>query len=527
MSCQSCKAFFRGFGLKNKIFRCPTNGKCILHTNDVKRKLCKRCRLDKCFAVGMRKVNMAELIRNNAEKERVKQLVDESKSKQSQSQEVMDRTVVCTQYVSDIVINDHSMGAQDIRSDGLREQKSGHEIITNPTSNTLVIRQNAIQKCPQIPLFRELCDYNGLTQLECNRISELMGASNILNYRLNKNGFSYKINDFEEYMTDFSHFKELFIRDIISFTKRLTSFGNICADDQLMLIKYSSSDLISILSLKYYNPETKSFITPLGGRKVNDQAMQLNSNVVDSFCYENLLQDFYHRFLMEWNYSDPLTTRTTTISTIEIRVRIGVTIKWDCNCTTNTTPTVKHARNFGAITCDSCKSFFRRTAFKSQLICASNGKCDINVMTRGLCRKCRLKKCLTVGMKSELIQSNGQNKCKKILIKEKVYNSKHKPSDESNNCDDFSPNNSQNNSLISDTTIDENSFLNSFNNICADDKYALMKYGGKDLVLIRFLKHYDRESHTLITPIDRDHSVQFDLDSNNNCIYIYCKDIYY
>ncbi|CAG2114928.1 unnamed protein product, partial [Medioppia subpectinata] len=229
MSCQSCKAFFRGFGLKNKIFRCQTN--------------------DRCFAVGMKKVNM-ELIRNNAEKERVKQLVDENKSKQNQSQRVMDRTLVCTQYVSDIVISGHLMGAQDIRSDGLREQKSGHEINTNPTSNTLVIRQNATKQWPQIPRFRELCDYNGLTQLECNRISELMGASNILNYRLNKNGFSYKINDFEEYMSDFSHFKELFIRDIISFTKRLTSFGNICADDQLVLIKYSSSDLISILSLK-------------------------------------------------------------------------------------------------------------------------------------------------------------------------------------------------------------------------------------------------------------------------------------
>ncbi|CAG2101779.1 unnamed protein product, partial [Medioppia subpectinata] len=301
------------------------------------------------------------------------------------------------------------------------------------------------------------------------------------------------------------------------------------------------------------------------------------------------------------------------------------------------------ARNFGAITCDSCKSFFRRTALKNQLICASNGKCNINVMTRGLCRKCRLKKCFAVGMKTELIQSNEQKKCKKILIKEKLNNSKHKPSDKSNNCDDFSPNNSQNNSIISDTTIDENSLfdllninlfnindiekesivsknnkseksnampvnekkrhelsvipvfktisdynginqleskriaellnasnnifqyplqsnaiihrikdmdefankfqdysetsirliiqftksLNSFNNICADDKYALMKYGGKDLVLIRFLKHYDRESHSLITPIDRDNSVQFDLDSNNNCIYIYCKDIYY
>ncbi|CAG2180228.1 unnamed protein product [Oppiella nova] len=50
-------------------------------------------------------------------------------------------------------------------------------------------------------------------------------------------------------------------------------------------------------------------------------------------------------------------------------------------------------RNFCAFTCESCKAFFRRTALKTiQLHCASNGKCEINVQTRRLCPKCRLKK---------------------------------------------------------------------------------------------------------------------------------------
>ncbi|CAG2104875.1 unnamed protein product [Medioppia subpectinata] len=78
--------------------------------------------------------------------------------------------------------------------------------------------------------------------------------------------------------------------------------------------------------------------------------------------------------------------------------------------------------------------------------------------------------------------------------------------------------------------------LNGFNNICADDKYALMKHGVRDLVLIRCLKYYNIEIECFVAEIDHDHSMQFDLDvyqpfgltnSNNNCIYIYCKDIYY
>ncbi|XP_054169194.1 nuclear hormone receptor family member nhr-48-like [Oppia nitens] len=59
-------------------------------------------------------------------------------------------------------------------------------------------------------------------------------------------------------------------------------------------------------------------------------------------------------------------------------------------------------RNFCAVTCESCKAFFRRTAFReTALICASNGKCVITVNTRNLCRKCRLNKCFAIGMKKQ------------------------------------------------------------------------------------------------------------------------------
>ncbi|CAG2114243.1 unnamed protein product, partial [Medioppia subpectinata] len=167
------------------------------------------------------------------------------------------------------------------------------------------------------------------------------------------------------------------------------------------------------------------------------------------------------------------------------------------------------ARNFGAFTCESCKSFFRRYGLKEQqLICPSNGKCDINVMTRRMCRNCRLKKCFAVGLKKELIRSDEENHFRKELIKENKL--KHKLSDESNNCIDFSVNNSDIDSMFSDTTIDDNftfnlldnnsltisdieKDLNGFNNICADDKYALMRYGARDQVLIRSLKYYYKE----------------------------------
>ncbi|CAF0850247.1 unnamed protein product [Rotaria sp. Silwood1] len=54
ITCESCKAFFRRNALKSMDkFRCRNNDNCVV--TSVTRKRCKRCRLAKCFKVGMRK----------------------------------------------------------------------------------------------------------------------------------------------------------------------------------------------------------------------------------------------------------------------------------------------------------------------------------------------------------------------------------------------------------------------------------------------------------------------------------------
>ncbi|CAF2491112.1 unnamed protein product [Rotaria sp. Silwood2] len=54
ITCESCKAFFRRNALKSMDkFRCRNNNNCVV--TPTTRKRCKRCRLTKCFKVGMRK----------------------------------------------------------------------------------------------------------------------------------------------------------------------------------------------------------------------------------------------------------------------------------------------------------------------------------------------------------------------------------------------------------------------------------------------------------------------------------------
>ncbi|XP_073816276.1 nuclear hormone receptor HR96 [Musca autumnalis] len=73
--------------------------------------------------------------------------------------------------------------------------------------------------------------------------------------------------------------------------------------------------------------------------------------------------------------------------------------------------------NFGAVTCESCKAFFRRNALaKKQFTCPFSQNCEINVVTRRFCQKCRLKKCLDIGMKSENIMSEEDKMIKRRKI---------------------------------------------------------------------------------------------------------------
>ncbi|XP_013165741.1 PREDICTED: thyroid hormone receptor alpha [Papilio xuthus] len=75
--------------------------------------------------------------------------------------------------------------------------------------------------------------------------------------------------------------------------------------------------------------------------------------------------------------------------------------------------------NFNAISCESCKAFFRRNALATkEFKCPFANNCEINVVTRRFCQKCRLEKCLAVGMVKEFIMSDEDKAEKRRKIEE-------------------------------------------------------------------------------------------------------------
>ncbi|CAF0725812.1 unnamed protein product [Adineta steineri] len=79
-----------------------------------------------------------------------------------------------------------------------------------------------------------------------------------------------------------------------------------------------------------------------------------------------------------------------------------------------------HGYNFDAISCESCKAFFRRNALfnMDRLKCRRDGSCDITLETRRRCKSCRLKKCFAVGMRKEWILTEEEKLNKKRRIEE-------------------------------------------------------------------------------------------------------------
>ncbi|XP_065584729.1 orphan steroid hormone receptor 2-like isoform X2 [Artemia franciscana] len=63
-------------------------------------------------------------------------------------------------------------------------------------------------------------------------------------------------------------------------------------------------------------------------------------------------------------------------------------------------------RHYGAISCEGCKGFFKRSIRKSlAYVCRGKRECEINKHHRNRCQYCRLQKCLAMGMRSDSVQS--------------------------------------------------------------------------------------------------------------------------
>lgn len=59
-------------------------------------------------------------------------------------------------------------------------------------------------------------------------------------------------------------------------------------------------------------------------------------------------------------------------------------------------------RHYGAVSCEGCKGFFKRSIRKNLIYtCRGSGECAINKLHRNRCQYCRLQRCIALGMKQD------------------------------------------------------------------------------------------------------------------------------
>lgn len=93
--------------------------------------------------------------------------------------------------------------------------------------------------------------------------------------------------------------------------------------------------------------------------------------------------------------------------------------------------------NFNAVTCESCKAFFRRNAISNKKFsCPFSNACEITIITRRFCQKCRLEKCFKIGMKKEYIMSEEDKEIKRLKIEHNRNKRKLKTGTEKASSDD-------------------------------------------------------------------------------------------
>ncbi|CAF1936141.1 unnamed protein product [Rotaria magnacalcarata] len=78
-----------------------------------------------------------------------------------------------------------------------------------------------------------------------------------------------------------------------------------------------------------------------------------------------------------------------------------------------------HIFNYGALSCASCKTFFRRHGFHLESIpqCDFYGNCEITLQSRRMCTACRFSKCLAVGMSPDFIRKEDLTGKSRSLVK--------------------------------------------------------------------------------------------------------------
>ncbi|KAF7269892.1 hypothetical protein GWI33_017097 [Rhynchophorus ferrugineus] len=220
VTCESCKAFFRRNALIQKDFKCPFSNQCKITT--VTRRFCQKCRLDKCFAIGMCK----DLIMSEEDKVLKRQKIEENRAKKrnmggakASLKKIKRESMEADSQESELYNNSYTTDSDSkdtTLSEGYQPNNPNIVSVINYTNNaegerTIVddkitsTNERLVSSSDDLPSFENVLgfqqDYNTSNNLE-NRLNNMVAFSNLAN-----NNIPYNSNTKDEIAVDQSENK--------------------------------------------------------------------------------------------------------------------------------------------------------------------------------------------------------------------------------------------------------------------------------------------------------------------------------
>ncbi|CAG2116004.1 unnamed protein product, partial [Medioppia subpectinata] len=187
---------------------------------------CKKCRLDKCFALGM-KCNF------QSDENEIQIIECKITERQSNTGEKIDGE------------------SEESYNEYTNYDSIGDEFVQQIATN-IVIGNKESYNSALIPISKPLTDYNGLKQLEFSRISEAIGASKAFIEPIAKN--IYKTRDKIEFLAIKSQMNDKLAKNTIKYTKGLKGFADLRPEDQYSLFNLRTrADSSTMMLDKLFN----------------------------------------------------------------------------------------------------------------------------------------------------------------------------------------------------------------------------------------------------------------------------------
>ncbi|CAG2100068.1 unnamed protein product [Medioppia subpectinata] len=280
ITCESCKAFFRRNALNNQNkYVCISAGNCKI---DVETRIyCKKCRLDKCFAIGMK----SSLI-----------IV---KQKRGVNPDINGNYENTQQLNNKLQVNGNMFDNNKCKTINEQNNKLSNNLNVNQLTANKLNSNNTIKPLV-MPIIRPISDYsNTFNELESNRLCELLDALKLMVYPVVNTGDQLILQNFMEAHDVVLDRQEHEIQNIIKMSKSLHTFNSLTEHDKLVLIKYSAIPINNLrLLMKFdYDDMAWTVCTKNGLFNVRLDLFKMSSNM-DPY---NIHHNFLTSMGLEWD----------------------------------------------------------------------------------------------------------------------------------------------------------------------------------------------------------------------------------